>query len=114
MTTAIKETYLEFFRGDDVDFNLNFSTDGVEIDVSAWTFAGQLRAGPNDEDVAASFAFDMTNASDGIVAVSIDADVMEDLDPTKLYYYDIQRTASARVRTVMRGRFKVIADTTRP
>lgn len=106
---------LQVFRGDTFRRHLRFQVDGESIDISDWTFSGQVRTLPNAAgSLVADFTFDFGVLPIGEVEFSIDAADTLTL-PTGFLFYDCQAvTGAGDVVTFMRGRFSVLEDVTRP
>jgi hypothetical protein len=80
------------------------------VDVSSWACIAQVRSYPDSPTVLAEIAVDDTNAADGELVISIDAETMRSLPP-RVLSWDMQRTDVEE--TVVAGTFDVSADTTR-
>lgn len=108
------ENDFDCVRGDTFTRRLTYrDSSGAAIDVSSWTFAGQVRTDPDAADPAlADFAFDTTAAADGVVDISLAADDTAEFTGSFLYY-DIQATNGDVVTTAPRGRLRIIKDVTR-
>ncbi len=101
-------------RGDTFKKRLTFlDADDVAIDVSGYTFTGQVREDPDDETALADFTFDTTDAATGIVDAIIAAEDTADF-PFPFVHYDIQYANDAgEITTAPRGRLRMIKDVTR-
>lgn len=110
---TIKAIDLTHVRGDDWALRHEFvDEDGVDMDVSGWTFSGQFRADADDDTVLGSMTFDTSDAADGLVVSRGDGD---DLTEGAFVYYDIQVVTEAGFRkTIQYGVIKLVRDTTRP
>jgi hypothetical protein len=104
---------LDVYRGDDFSHSVTFKdVNGAVINVSARTFASQLRRYPDTSVIAATFGVDMTNAATGIVVFTLADTVTSTLDAGP-YVYDVQQTDSGTVTTMLAGDVTVAADVTR-
>jgi len=111
--SRIGETDFDVIRGDTFRQQLTFlDAAGAALDVSTYTFSGQVRTDPDDTVVLGAFTFDATAAATGIVTVTLSATVTATL-AGPFVHYDIQYTAAGIVTTAPRGRLKVIKDVTR-
>lgn len=101
---------LNVYRGDTWTHEVRF-VDSAEnpIDVSAWTFASQVRR-KWDGDIVIPFSVNAANASSGVVVFSVAAPDT-DIDPGR-YRYDVERTQSGVVQTLVAGRLTVTGDIT--
>lgn len=94
-------------------FNLNFrvETDGTPWDLSDYTFAMQVRRSTSASTTLLDID-DATMTSVGHVAVSIPADLMNDV-PAGRWVYDIELTSSGEeVTRILEGRFIVSPQVT--
>jgi hypothetical protein len=104
---------LDVYRGDDFAHTVTFTdAAGAPINVSARTFASQLRRYPDTSVIAATFGVDMTNAATGVVVFTLADTVTSTLDAGP-YVYDVQQTDSGTVTTMLAGDVTVAADVTR-
>ncbi len=103
----------DLVRGDSFAITLMFfDAAGEPLDVSAWDFAGQVRADPDDAAVLADFAIDDASAEDGIIVCSLAPEDTATFK-TRFVNYDIQLTTDQGfVRTAPRGRLNISKDVT--
>ena len=112
MSGPAKEN-LQVVRGDTLTVVANMTTDGsTPIDITARTYAMQLRTSPEATTASATFTCTVTNAAGGVVTCTLSAATTATLTPQN-YSYDLQETNSGVVSTIISGVVKVIADTTR-
>lgn len=99
-------------RGDDFAdvVTIKEGDPAAAVDVSARTYAAQVRADA-DGEIVASMAIDMSEAASGEVGYSIADTATDDMEGE--YVWDFQQTTGGVVRTLMGGRFVVDADVTR-
>lgn len=101
---------LNVYRGDTWTHEVRFVDGaGAPIDVSAWTFASQVRR-KWDGEIIVPFAVNVVNAATGVVVFSVAAPDT-DIDPGQ-YRYDAERTQSGVVQTLVAGRLVVTGDIT--
>lgn len=106
------------WRGDPLTITLNFWTDNTRttpVDLttiaSAWT--SQARAAQSDTDPACTFTIDATNASTGVLALSLTGSLTSGLLQST-YGFDVQGTGGpASPATVIQGTLAVSGDWTR-
>ncbi len=104
---------LDIYRGDDFAHTVTFEDEaGAPLDVSASTFASQLRRYPDTSIIAATFAVNMSAAATGVVVFTLGDAVTATLDPGP-YAYDVQQTDDGKVTTMLAGDVTVAADVTR-
>jgi hypothetical protein len=88
----------------------------VEItgqDLSGWTWACMWREDPSDPDPLTTATVNTDDAEDGLVTFTVPASFTGTLTPPQIVYYDVQRTASGVVETVVKGILTVEWDVTR-
>ncbi|MEQ1709442.1 MAG: hypothetical protein ABL864_14035 [Terricaulis sp.] len=86
---------------------------GDPIDVSDRSWSAQIKRNPEDTTAAAEIDFDITDAANGVVPMSIPAATTAAMTPG-LYVWDCQETgASGAVTTIVAGAVTVRSDTTR-
>jgi hypothetical protein len=106
---------IDIYQGDTYGHVLTVADDATPpnpTDVSARTFAAQLRRYPLDSTVAAQFAVDMTGASSGVVEFSLPAVTTAALVPGK-YSWDVHMVTGSSVLTLVAGECVVTAEVTR-
>lgn len=115
MTTInIKPAKLNYkmTRGDDFAdvVTIKEGDPSAAVDVSARTYASQVRSTP-DGAIVVAMTIDMSSAASGEVGYSIaDADTA---DMSGQYVWDFQQTTGGVIRTLMAGTFTVEKDVTR-
>lgn len=106
----------EFVRGDTWTNKIVLTKDGTPIDITGEQFWVTLKLNPTASDEEADAQKEVTasgtDATNGIVHVTLDAVDTVDLVPGR-YYYDIQRKSGNSIQTLLYGRVKVIRDITR-
>jgi len=102
---------LEFYRSDTWTHEVRFvDGDDNPINVSAWTFASQVRRRVSS-DIIVSFNADVSAAATGVIVFSVGAPVA-DVEAGK-YRYDVERSLNGVVQTVVEGLVVVSGDITR-
>lgn len=112
---------IELYRNDSYVWTFDVTdVDDVAVDMTGYTFAGQVRRSPDSVDVLAEFRFIETSIATGELTAIIDAvDVgaLEDDLVNGVGVYDIQIAsgdATPLVHTVRRGAVTFIDDIARP
>ena len=103
-------------RGDTFRQRVTAKSGGVPVDITSYSFLGQIRSSADASEVLASFSFEIVHAANGIFEMSIAADVTAELptESTRLGVYDVQWTTDAGdVRTIMRGVVYLESDVAR-
>jgi hypothetical protein len=106
---------IEIYQGDSYTHILTVTDDAtppVATDVSGRTFAAQLRRYPGSDTVAAQFAVDMTQASSGVVQLSLTATQTAGLAPGP-FAFDVHMVTGSSVLTLFAGECVVTAEVTR-
>lgn len=102
---------IHFVQGDSLSRTLHFTQDGSDVDVSDWEITSQIRRRANSTSFI-SFDVDMTQASDGLVTISIapeDAALL-----ANSCVWDLQRILpSGDVRTLLAGAVTADREVTR-
>lgn len=113
--SRLDATDWDLVRGDDFDIRLQFAdAAGAALNVSAWTFTGQVRTDPDAAATLGSFTFDLAAAATGVVDAALAAAVTATFTG-RFVYYDIQAVTNAgKKKTYMFGRLNVIKDVTKP
>jgi len=102
------------YQGDTFVHQVLFEdANGQPVDVSAFTFASQVRRRATDTTLLASMTVDASQAATGVVTFRLSAAAMAGFEPG-VYRYDCDRTdGSGDVLTLTFGRFEVPAEVTR-
>jgi hypothetical protein len=101
---------LDFYRSDTWTHEVRFvDANEAPVNVSAWTFASQVRR-RSSSDLIVSFAVDASQAASGVIVFSVGANAT-DIDAGR-YKYDVQRSLGGVVQTVVEGAVTVSGDIT--
>jgi len=104
-----------FFRGDDYPIPLSFTKNGVVEDITGWKIYFTAKYHDTDSDDEAVIKMDITEHSDptnGKTLIFLTNGETGDIKAGK-YVYDIQyKKANGTVKTIMKGKFKVLQDVT--
>lgn len=105
------------YRGDTKEWTLGFADDAtppVAVDMSDWAWLAQIRASLDEPDsVVATFTVDATDAATGTLVLTLAAaqsDNLVTVDGKATYYWDLQGTNVAVVKTWLAGKVKVTGD----
>lgn len=105
---AIKN--LKFVQGETLLLRISFATGSVPIDLSGYTFSGQVRGVLNE--LQSTFSFDISTLAQGYVTVMIDKLASASI-PVGVYRYDIFATAPDGTATVIvKGNAEAMARVT--
>lgn len=96
-------------KGD--DWSIPFTKTNSPVSMSGWTFLFQVRAAEGRANtLATTLSVDTTNASSGEVLFTKASADTEALT-AGTYFYELQRTVSGAVRTLLKGSFTIADDT---
>jgi hypothetical protein len=102
---------LDIYQGDPFELRLQWEdADGDPINQTGFTFAAQVRRYESSNAIAASFDVDMTNASTGIVLLTLSAEDTAGLQAGP-YRWDAQKDGAPY--TFLAGEVTVTAQVTR-
>lgn len=100
---------IEIVEGEPYEHTFTFQNpDGSAKDVSTYTFASQLRDAP-DGNLLGTFAFDVSNAANGIVLATLPAAETSGWDDA---YWSAKWTVNAVPFTFLRARAKRVGKVT--
>ena len=104
------------YRGDDYPIPLAFTKNGEVIDITEWKVYFTVKYHDTDSDNEAVIKYDVTEHTDptnGKTAIMLTNGETGELIPGK-YVYDIQyKKDDGTVKTVMKGKLKVLQDVTK-
>ena len=102
------------YRGDTKQWTIDFAEGAVATDMSAWTWLAQIRSTLDEPDsVVATFTVDDTDAATGALVLTLPAAQADNLVTVvgrATYYWDLQGTDGAVVKTWLAGKVKVTGD----
>jgi hypothetical protein len=118
MATALPGTFnITAYRGDTKQWTAEFddgATPPVAVDMSAWVWLAQIRASKDEPDsILATFTVDDDDAATGTLVITLPADESAALVTSggkATYYWDLQGTDGAVVKTWLAGSVKVTGD----
>jgi len=95
--------------------------DELDVNITGYTFAAQIRRKPSSTTITATFAYSITVPADGLVQLSITAAQTAaitcgdtDTEPASLYYWDVFATSpGAKVTKLAYGEVVMVAQVTR-
>ena len=104
---------ITIMRGDTEVFNITLTDSaGAAINLTGSTFLSQIRYERDSSTVAASFSCSITNAAAGQVALTLSSASSAGLTAGTAFW-DLQRTLSGVVTTLVAGKCTILADVTR-
>jgi hypothetical protein len=95
--------------------------DGLDVDITGYTFAAQIRRKPSSSIIAATFAYSITVPAGGLVQLSLTAVQTAaitcgdtDTEHASQYYWDVFATSpGAKVTKLAYGEVVMVAQVTR-
>ena len=78
---------LDITHGEDFVMTMAVANDGVAVDITGWTFTGQIRQSAGMPPVLADFVFTITDAAAGEVQITL-ADTVTAALPTTTLKFD--------------------------
>ena len=111
---AVGKRDIEIIKGDTYTHVIRRRVAGTTtpIAVTGYTFTAQLRKVKTQTTADASFSCAVTDGPNGEVTLTMANTVTTALD-VGCYYWDLQQVASGVPVTILRGKAKVVSDTTR-
>lgn len=104
---------IKITRGDTEVFVFTLqNSDGTAINLTGSTFASQIRYQYDTATIAASFTCVVTNAVGGVVTSTLSAANSAALVAGSAFW-DLQRTESGVVTTILSGKCTILPDVTR-
>jgi len=115
MTTGLPgKLDITAYRGDTKQWTVDFAEGANPTDVSAWSWLAQIRSSLDEPDsIVAAFTVDDAAAAAGTLTITLPATEAANLvtvDGKALYYWDLQGTDGAVVKTWLAGKVKVTGD----
>src|SRR4051812_33698181 len=115
MATALPGKYdFAAYRGDTKEWTIAFTDDATPpapVDMSAWAWEAQIRATLDEPDsIVATLTVDAAAAGTGTLTLTLPATESNNLvtvDGRATYYWDLQGTDGAVVKTWLAGKVKV-------
>ena len=105
---------LNAYQGDDFTHEVKFvDSAGAPVSVVGRTFASQVRRRWSDTTIDATFTVDASNAATGVVVFTLSSATMTAFEPGT-YRYDLQQVSGGRKLTLLKGKFVVDGEITRP
>jgi hypothetical protein len=107
------ERDIEIYQGDTYvhQLSLKDSANAV-INISSRTYSGQIRKRRSSSTITATFATEITDGANGVVAFSLAANITSNI-ASGSYVYDFQETNGAVVTTLLTGNVAVTGEVTR-
>lgn len=104
---------IKVMRGDTEIFIISLTNaDSTPVDLTGSAFASQIRYTYDSPTIAASFVCSVESPTTGVLTLTLTAAASALLN-TGLAYWDLQKTDSGVVNTVLSGKCTVLADVTR-
>lgn len=104
---------IDIYKGDTYVHELRLkNSSNVAINITDRAYTGQVRKKRNSDIVLAEFSTEITDASNGVVVLSLTPEQTANL-AAGIYVYDFQEINTAVVTTLVTGNVTVTGDVTR-
>jgi hypothetical protein len=100
---------LKLYKGDTFAFRLTLEVSETSYDISGHVFTAQIKE-KGKSAVVAEFEYDIEDAEEGTVLLTLPAIESSKLTGGKKYEYDIQMNDSGVVSTIIYGPIVVVSD----
>jgi hypothetical protein len=105
---------LTVVQGDSFSESLTFGRSGSAMNLSTYSFRGQVRRERSSSaELLATFTVGTGSASTGVVALSLTAAETVALEPGR-YWWEFEWTVGSAVRTMLGGEFVVVDQVAKP
>ena len=99
-------------QGSDFSLQLTVQDGGVAKNLTGYSVRGQIRTTVDASAIAASFTGAVTNASGGILTVTLPFSTTDDLS-AGMYNYDVELFNGGSVQKLIKGTATVLGEVTR-
>jgi hypothetical protein len=100
---------LKLYKGDTFSFRLTLNSGTDPYDITSHTFICQIKE-KNKSAVVAEFDYQIEDANDGIVLLTLSSTESSKLIGGRKYVYDIQMDNDGDSRTIINGPIIVVSD----
>jgi len=116
MSTNTTNNNIEFYRGDDISFNQEFTDENDSpLDITGWTIFFTVKKNESDSDSKAVLSKEFSDFSaplTGIASIYVSSSETDSLEGT--YYYDFQvKRDDGVILTISKGNITFLRDITR-
>ncbi|MGY8864635.1 MAG: hypothetical protein ACKVJK_03285 [Methylophagaceae bacterium] len=99
-------------QGSDFSLQLTVQDGGVAKNLTGYSVRGQMRATVDASTIAASFTGAISNATGGVIIVSLPYTTTDDISPG-MYLYDIELYTASSVQKLIKGSATVLGELTK-
>ena len=99
-------------QGSDFSLQLTVQDGGSAKDLTGYSVRGQIRSTIDASTIAAEFTGTVSNATGGILTISLPYTTTDDIAPG-LYYYDVEIYTAGSVQKLIKGTATVLGEVTR-
>lgn len=104
---------ISIYQGDTYAHELRIKDSAnANVNITSRTYTGQIRKKRNSDTINATFTSSITNASNGIVILSLSAASTANI-AAGTYVYDFQETNGATITTLITGSCTVVGEVSR-
>lgn len=107
------ERNIIIYKGDSYSHEVRLkNSSNTAINISNRNYTSQIRRSKASEEVVQNFTIQITDAVNGILVISLAADLTSNIR-VGTYYYDLQEDNSGIITTLMGGRMIISGEVTR-
>jgi hypothetical protein len=99
-------------QGSDFSLQLTVQAGGVAKNLTGYSVRGQMRTTVDASTIAASFTGAISNATGGVIIVSLPYTTTDDISPG-MYLYDIELYTASSVQKLIKGSATVLGELTK-
>jgi hypothetical protein len=99
-------------QGSDFSLQLTVQDGGSAKNLTGYSVRGQIRSTIDASTIAAELTGTVTNATGGILTISLPYTTTDDIAPG-LYYYDVEIYTAGSVQKLIKGTATVLGEVTR-
>ena len=99
-------------QGSDFSLQLTVQDGGVAKNLTGYSVRGQMRTTVDASTIAASFTGTISNATGGVIIVSLPYTTTDDISPG-MYLYDIELYTASSVQKLIKGSATVLGELTK-
>lgn len=99
-------------QGSDFSLQLTVQDGGVAKNLTGYSIRGQMRTTVDASAIAATFTGTVTNATGGILTISLPYTTTEGIAPG-MYFYDVELYTAGSVQKLIKGSATVLGEVTR-
>jgi LEA14-like dessication related protein len=104
---------ITIYKGDTYTHEVRIKNSAnTAINISGRSYKVQMRKSKASDEIIASFTVSITNAANGVVTFSLDANTTSNIS-VGTYHYDFEETNGSYVTTLMGGKIIIVGEVSR-